>query len=190
MFIPAIFKGISCFRCELHTWWWRWGWDLIRCTINLVVFILMLCEMLSQFILRKSEYFLCLNESVTEASDIEKKPSATELRQQEWIEANCGNIRLSEHGFNATDCCPHRLNKNPLLNRVYNLWTTCYPQWKQNRGSGVRRLPQCPAARWICVCITLFVHKLVMCFCVASLWRILRALKDGHVTLKNTYWLK
>lgn len=138
--------------------------------------------MLSQFILRKSEYLLCLTESVNEASDIEKKPSATELRQQEWIEANCGNIRLSEHGCNATDCCPHRLNKNPLLNRVYNLWTTCYPQWKQNR---VRRLPQCPAACWICVCITLFVHKLVMCFYVSSLWRILRALKDSHVTEKH-----
>lgn len=39
--------------------------------------------MLSQFILRKSEYLLCLTESVNEASDIEKKPSATELRQQE-----------------------------------------------------------------------------------------------------------
>ncbi len=122
VFIPVIFKGISCFRCELHDGWRR-GWDLIRCTINLVVFILMLCEMLSQFILRKSEYFLCLTESVTEASDIEQKPSATELRQQEWIEANCGNIRLSEHEFNATDCCPHRLNKT-LFSTGF---TTCEP---------------------------------------------------------------
>ncbi len=121
VFFPVIFKGISCFRCELHAWWMETRLRSDQMHNQSGCFHINALWDVVSIHSEKERIFPLFNWKCNWSQWYWKK--ATELRQQEWIEANCGNIRLSEHGFNATDCCPHRLNKT-LFSTGF---TTCEP---------------------------------------------------------------